>query len=225
VLFLALGVSGMTISPQIWFALYTDATAFSLWLYINNRRYNVSPYEPPGSRGLKGMLMSVLAAPLYAVQLMSTLGRRPAKFVVTPKGSSSSSDGLRTFRNPIGWAVLLIGAIVVSFVRGYASPAALLWPGAGIVICLLALLLWRLEPVLNRGEATEACVPRQAGTPEHAGDITMEIPREMLEKHLAERRARRQHEDVGATLIMPRVDAPVPPENSERRRTVRDDYT
>jgi cellulose synthase/poly-beta-1,6-N-acetylglucosamine synthase-like glycosyltransferase len=209
VLFLALGASGMTISPQVWFALYTDATAFSLWLYINNRRYNVSPYEPPGSRGLKGMLMSVLAAPLYAVQLLSTLGRRPARFVVTPKGSSSSSDGLRTFRNPIGWAVLLVGAIVMSFVRGYASPAALLWPVAGLVICLLPLLLWRLEPVLNRAAVQEeAFIPRQAGTPEHAGDITMEMPKALLHEHLAARVAGNPHDDVGATLIIPRVDVP-----------------
>ncbi|GAA1032983.1 cellulose synthase catalytic subunit [Virgisporangium ochraceum] len=208
VLFLALGVSGMTISPQVWFALYTDATAFSLWLYIDNRRYNVSPYEPPGSRGLKGMLMSVLAAPLYAVQLLSTLGRRPAKFVVTPKGSSSSSDGLRTFRNPIGWAVLLVGAIVVSFVRGYASPAALLWPVTGLLICLLPLVLWRMEAVLNRAEAAEAFVPRQAGTPEHAGDITMEMPKALLREHLAARAGGNPHDDVGATLIMPRVDLP-----------------
>lgn len=84
VLFLGLGVSGMTISPQLWFALYTDATAFSLWLYINNRQYNVSPYESPDSRGIKGMLMSIISAPIYAVQLLSTLGRRPARFVVTP---------------------------------------------------------------------------------------------------------------------------------------------
>jgi cellulose synthase/poly-beta-1,6-N-acetylglucosamine synthase-like glycosyltransferase len=209
VLFLALGVSGMTISPQVWFALYTDATAFSLWLYLNNRRYNVSPYEPPGSRGLKGMLMSVLSAPLYAVQLLSTLGRRPARFVVTPKGASSSSDGLRTFRNPIGWAVLLIAAIAVSFARGYASPAALLWPLAGLVICALPLLLWRLDPVLNRAAVTtQAFVPRQAGTPDHAGDITMEMPKALLREHLAARVAGNPHDDVGATLIMPRVDLP-----------------
>lgn len=206
VLFLALGVSGMTISPQVWFALYVDATAFSLWLYIDNRRYNVSPYEPPGSRGLKGMLMSVLAAPIYAVQLLSTVGRRPAKFVVTPKGASSSSDGLRTFRNPLGWSVLLAGAIGVSFARGYASPAALLWPAAGVVICVLPLALWRLEPVLNR--AAPPAIPRQAGTPDHAGDITMEMPKALLREHLAARVGGNPHDDVGATLIMPRVDLP-----------------
>jgi hypothetical protein len=199
----------MTITPQIWFALYVDATAFSLWLYINNRRYNVSPYEPPGSRGLKGMLMSIVAAPIYAVQLLSTLGRRPARFVVTPKGAHSSRDGVRTFRNHLGWLAVVLAAIVTSVVRGYASPAALLWPLAALTVCVLPVLLWRLEPWLSRGaaatgEQARVAIVRQAGTPEHAGDITMEMPAELLREHLARRRAGGvQHDDVAATLIIP----------------------
>ncbi|GGM80147.1 glycosyltransferase family 2 protein [Dactylosporangium sucinum] len=217
VLFLGLGVSGMTISPQLWFALYVDATAFSLWLYINNRQYNVSPYESPDSRGIKGMLMSIIAAPIYAIQLLSTLGRRPARFVVTPKGESSSRDGLRTFRNHIGWLLLLVGAIVVSFVREYSAPASLLWPSLALLVCVAPLVLWRLdsrlvyhqqqEPSRRRRRNRREAVP-QAGTPEHAGDITMEIPRALLEERLRARQAGQQHEDVGATIIMPKIDAP-----------------
>jgi cellulose synthase/poly-beta-1,6-N-acetylglucosamine synthase-like glycosyltransferase len=214
ILFLALGVSGMTIAPQTWFALYTDATAFSLWLYLNNRHYNVSPYEPPGSRGLKGMLMSIIAAPIYTVQMFSTIGRRPAKFVVTPKGTQSSLDGLRTFRNHLGWLVLLTAALVTSFVRDYASPAALLWPGVALAVCLAPIVLWQRELRQERRRANPTRAPArkpvpQAGTPEHAGDITMEIPRDLLEQHLAARKAAgQQHEDVSATIIMPRLEIP-----------------
>ncbi|GAA2621727.1 cellulose synthase catalytic subunit [Dactylosporangium fulvum] len=217
VLFLALGVSGMTISPQLWFALYTDATAFSLWLYINNRQYNVSPYEPPDSRGIKGMLMSVIAAPIYAVQLLSTLGRRPAKFVVTPKGESISRDGLHTFRNHLGWLVLLTAAIVVSFVREYAAVASLLWPSVALLVCLAPLILWRLDSRLvyrqrkDPGKAAQEPQVHQAGTPDHAGDITMEIPRALLEERLKARQAGQPHEDVGATLIIPRIEGPLIP--------------
>ncbi len=215
VLFLALGVSGMTIAPQIWFALYVDATAFSLWLYLMNRRYNVSPYEPPGSRGLKGMLMSIIAAPIYAVQLFSTIGRRPAKFVVTPKGASSSSDGLRTFRNHLGWLVLLAVALGVSFVRDYASPAALLWPCVSLLVCLAPVVLWRRELHHERRRAKVAATSaeppvRQAGTPDHAGDITKEIPPELLEQHRAERRAMKRYEDSGGTVIIPGIDVSAP---------------
>ena len=148
ILFLGLGVTGMTISPQTWLALYADATAFSLWLYIHNRRYNVSPYEPPDSWGLTGMLMSIIAAPLYAGQLCSTIARRPAKFVVTPKGASSSQDGLRTFRNHLGWSAVLIAAITVSVIRHYASGAALLWPCTCLLVCAMPIALWYAAPRL-----------------------------------------------------------------------------
>ena len=132
-LFLALGVQGVVVPVQLWLALYIDATAFQLWVYLRNRRYNVSPYEPEGSSGIKGMLMSIFAAPIFAASLIATILRLPAKFVVTPKGLSSSADHILTFRRHLQWAALLIGAIVLAIVQGYAAPgrAAVARRGAG----------------------------------------------------------------------------------------------
>jgi cellulose synthase/poly-beta-1,6-N-acetylglucosamine synthase-like glycosyltransferase len=175
VLFLAVGASGITVAPTTWLALYTDAAVFSLWLYVSNRRYNVSPYEAEGSRGIKGMLMSVISAPIYAVMLISTLLRRPARFVVTPKGTHSTSDGLRTFRNHLGWLALLTTAMAVSFVLDYDSPAALMWPAVAVAICLAPLALWRRD-VMRESRGKRKTTNREAGTPERAGDITMEFP-------------------------------------------------
>jgi hypothetical protein len=104
---------------------------------------------------------------------------------------------------------VLAAAIVVSFVRDYASPASLLWPCVALLVCLAPLVLWRLDArLVHHQEPDPARVvprPRQAGTPEHAGDITMEIPRALLQERLAAREAGQQHEDVSATLIMPKV--------------------
>ncbi|WFE23922.1 glycosyltransferase family 2 protein [Solwaraspora sp. WMMD937] len=216
VLFLALGVSGMTISPQIWFALYTDATAFSLWLYLHNRRYNVSPYEAPGSRGLKGMLMSIISAPIYAGQLVSTLLRRPARFVVTPKGAHSSSDGLYTFRAHLGWLAVLAAAVGVAVARDYASLPSLLWPGVALLICLLPVALWRRDlrrrshPVPTGDSGSDGGPPtiEEVRGPDRAGDITMEIPRALLAAHLASRSVDDQPDDVSATMILPRIEVP-----------------
>ncbi|GIJ79882.1 Glycosyltransferase, catalytic subunit of cellulose synthase and poly-beta-1,6-N-acetylglucosamine synthase [Micromonospora phaseoli] len=200
-LFLALGVTGMTISPQLWFALYTDATAFSLWLYLYNRQYNVSPYEPPGSRGLKGMLMSIISAPIYAGQLVSTWLRRPARFVVTPKGTHSSSDGLYTFRAHLGWLAVLVAAIVVAFVRDYASPAALLWPVVALLICLAPIALWRRDlRVIASAPAGAPDRPdpvQEVRSPDRVGDITMEIPRVLRDAHLASRSTGAPRKDDG----------------------------
>lgn len=103
VLFLTLGVQGIVVPVQLWLALYVDAAVIQLWLYVRNRRYNVSPYEVEGSSGLKGMMMSTIASPIYAASLIATLLRLPARFIVTPKGQSTSADGLFTFRRHIQW--------------------------------------------------------------------------------------------------------------------------
>jgi hypothetical protein len=88
-----------------------------------------------------------------------------------------------------------------------------MWPSVALLVCVAPVLLWRLDSRLVRQETRDPRrkIPaqvRQAGTPEHAGDITMEIPRALLQERLAARDAGQQHEDVSATLIMPRIDVP-----------------
>jgi hypothetical protein len=61
-------------------------------------------------------------------------------------------------------------ASATAFVRGYASPSSLLWPGVAFLICLAPIALWRKE-------AARAADPdHPTGTVADAGDITMEIP-------------------------------------------------
>ena len=150
VLFLSLGVQGVVVPVQLWLALYIDATAFQLWVYLRNRRYNVSPYEAEGSSGVKGMLMSIFASPIFAASLLATLLRLPARFVVTPKGLSSTSDHILTFRRHLQWALVLVVAIVTSIVMGYAAPAVLLWPVVALCACLAPPALWIIERVVGR---------------------------------------------------------------------------
>jgi cellulose synthase/poly-beta-1,6-N-acetylglucosamine synthase-like glycosyltransferase len=142
VLYLVFGAKGIKVPPAAWLALYVDATAFQMWLYVRHRRYNVSPYETEGSTGICGMVLSVLASPMYASSLIAALLRRPAKFVVTAKGTSSSQDTVVTFRRHLQWAVLLAGALIAAVVLGYATPAACLWPAVSLLVCLLPSLLW-----------------------------------------------------------------------------------
>jgi cellulose synthase/poly-beta-1,6-N-acetylglucosamine synthase-like glycosyltransferase len=163
-LYLALGVSGLVVSPELWFALYVDATLFQLWVYIRNRRYNVSPFEEEGSPGLRGMLMSVLCAPMYASAMMATLLRRPAKFVVTPKNSASSNDRLLTFRRHLQWAVLLGGAIAAAAAQGYANVDVLMWPALAVLISLAPVIVWLLtpRPKAVAKDAMSAAAPRES---------------------------------------------------------------
>jgi hypothetical protein len=116
--------------------------------------------------------------------------------VVTPKGASSSQDGLRTFRNHLGWCAVLLAAVAVSFVRHYASGAALLWPCTSLLVCAIPIAVWRLGPRL--ADPTVAgrpfVVAAPAGLPprpRHAGDITREIPKALLRQLDAEAAAAR----------------------------------
>ncbi len=172
ILFLVFGVTGIVVPPQLWLALYIDATLFQTWVYIRNRRYNVSPYEQEGSPGIRGMAMSVLSAPIYASSLIATILRRPAKFVVTPKSDARTRDRLITFRRHLQWAVVLAGALVASVWLGYASVEVMMWPALALVISLTPVAIWLLEsdhtdaPPVNGSQAviTQAAAVHQAAS-------------------------------------------------------------
>jgi cellulose synthase/poly-beta-1,6-N-acetylglucosamine synthase-like glycosyltransferase len=145
-LFLGLGATGIHVSPTLCAMLYVDATAFCLFLYGRARRHNVSPHERIGSFGLIGMLMSILAAPVFAASLINAVLRRPARFVVTPKGASASPDRLVTFRRHLQWSALLgTGLVVAMAVRHTATLQTCLWPIIALVISILPVALWKTQ--------------------------------------------------------------------------------
>jgi cellulose synthase/poly-beta-1,6-N-acetylglucosamine synthase-like glycosyltransferase len=143
VLYLGVGASGIHVPINIWLALYVDTVALQFGLYVWNRRYNVSPYEVEGSFGVVGMLMSVLASPLYASSLISTVLHRPARFVITPKGTAANADRLATFRRHLQWGSLIGAALIASLVLHHASLAACFWPLLAFSVCLTPVMLWR----------------------------------------------------------------------------------
>ncbi len=112
---------------------------------MRNRRHNVSPFEDEDSPGLRGMVMSVLASPVYAASLLATVLRMPAKFVVTAKDEASTRDSLRAFWRHLIWALLLVGAIVVAFQEGYANVDVLMWPALALLITLAPMVLSWLD--------------------------------------------------------------------------------
>jgi cellulose synthase/poly-beta-1,6-N-acetylglucosamine synthase-like glycosyltransferase len=171
VLYLGVGASGIHVPVNVWIALYTDTALLQLALYAWNRRYNVSPYEVKGSFGLAGMLMSILSSPLYAASLISTVLRRPARFIVTPKGSAGNPDRLLTFYRHLQWSCLLGGSLVAAVILHRASLVACFWPLVVFSVCLTPIALWRFASRRPRvaegsqGAATEPSLgrPRRVG--------------------------------------------------------------
>jgi cellulose synthase/poly-beta-1,6-N-acetylglucosamine synthase-like glycosyltransferase len=143
VLYLGVGASGIHVPVNVWLALYIDTVALQFGLYVWNRRYNVSPYEVEGSFGVVGMLMSVLASPLYASSLISAILHRPARFVITPKGTAANADRLATFRRHLQWGALLGGALLAAVALHHASLATCFWPLLAFSVCMTPVLMWR----------------------------------------------------------------------------------
>lgn len=145
VLCLVVGATGLVVSPTVWLALYVDVMVSQLWIFVRNRRYNVSPFEDTGSPGLTGVFMSLLAAPLFATSLVQTVLRRPARFVVTPKSGAASTDHLLAFRFHLFWALVMAVALAVAYTRGSLSADVLLWPVAVLIVCFTPLVHWQVR--------------------------------------------------------------------------------
>lgn len=165
-LFLMLGASGIHIPAEMWMMLYSDAAMLQIGLYIWNRRHNVSPHEPEGSGGLAGMLLSALSAPIYAKSLFDAMLRRSSRFVVTPKGDSSSPDRLSTFRIHLLWAAVFGSSLIGSFFFGHTHAAMRTWAILALALCLAPVAIWAGGLLRGRRRAA-ATVPtaRDADSP------------------------------------------------------------
>jgi len=142
VVYMGLGASGIDAPYSTWMMLYADAAALQIALYVVNRRHNVSPHEPEGSAGVVGMLASALAAPIYATSLVSALLRKPSRFVVTPKGDSTSPDRLSTFRYHLISAGAFTAALALAIINGRAQVGMTLWALAALLLSLAPVILW-----------------------------------------------------------------------------------
>jgi len=141
VAYLLTGAGGVVVATQMWLMLYVNAAALQVGIYFWNRHHNVSPHEEEGSSGVSGMVMSVLAAPLYVNALVRAVTGRRGGFAITPKGSRSTVDGLHTFRMHLGWAALLTASLVVSQVLGHDHRMMRAWAWLALLVCLLPPLL------------------------------------------------------------------------------------
>ncbi len=164
VCYLVLGAKGVQVPQQVWLMLYVDAALFQFLLYTWNRRHNVSPHEEAGSSGLAGMLVSTLSTPVYVSAFLSAVLRRPARFVVTPKGDSASPDRLMTFRQSLRWAAFYALLLVVAPVLGHVHGAMWLWPALNLTICLAPPAIWAVRHA-GRRRAETGPVPARPGAP------------------------------------------------------------
>jgi cellulose synthase/poly-beta-1,6-N-acetylglucosamine synthase-like glycosyltransferase len=150
VLYFGLGASGISVATANWMMFYSDAVVLQIALYSLIRKHNVSPHEPAGSTGIRGIAMGAMSSPVYAVSLVSALFWLPARFRVTPKGDQASPDSPWTFRLNLCWALMLAGALTASYFTGFTYPAMELWTALALATCLAPLAIWTIDALRGR---------------------------------------------------------------------------
>ncbi len=161
-LYALFGAGGIIVPVYLWVALFIDTTATQMYLYNRNRRYNVSPFEPEGTPGFKGMVMSVLAAPVFAVSMLMAMIGKSGTFNVTAKGEGVKRDRLSAYKYHLAWSLVFLGAIGVAIYNGYFVSQALLLPGMSLIICLAPMVHGTLLPILREWRSKPSAANRRA---------------------------------------------------------------
>ena len=149
-LYLVLGASGVSVTTTYWMMFYSDAVLLQIALYSLIRKHNVSPHEPKGSTGIRGIAMGAMATPVYATALLAALFWLPARFKVTPKGDNTSPDGVWTFRIHLFWAAIFGGALIASLYTGFSYPAMRIWTGFALITSLAPMGFWIAGAIRGR---------------------------------------------------------------------------
>ena len=141
VTYLLTGVAGVLVAAQLWLMLYANAAVLQVGLYVWNRRHNVSPHEEEGSSGISGMFLSVVSTPVYVAALWAALRNRAVGFAVTPK-NVDGTDRLSAFNKHLGWAAVLVAALICSVPLDHQHSAIRSWALVSVAVCLLPPAIW-----------------------------------------------------------------------------------
>ena len=160
--YLGFGISSLRTNAGWWLTYYVDVATMQFLLYWFMRRHNVSPHEPKGSSGLSGMLVSALAAPIYARSLIKVLLRRKLTFNVTAKGHAASQDRLSTFRYSLMWAAVPLIVLPLAILRHRPFPMMMAWTGLILVVCLAPVAIWLTDRALSAASRKRPAQERPA---------------------------------------------------------------
>jgi cellulose synthase/poly-beta-1,6-N-acetylglucosamine synthase-like glycosyltransferase len=137
--YVLLGATPAQVDGRVWLALWASTVVswFVLWLWL--RRFNLAPHERR-DLGLHGIVLTLLAGPVYVAAAVAAVLRRPLTYVVTPKGGRRAATTPGTFRPH---AILAVAAAVLlgySVLTGGDHPALQIWTGLALGVGLTPLV-------------------------------------------------------------------------------------
>lgn len=149
-LYLALGVSSMSVDTQVWAMLWGASMATHLGLFLWLRRFNLVKHERR-DLSFDAMGLSLLTLPVYTAAAISAVLRRPLGYAVTAKGALAAKDSLVTYRLHLLWLVALLALTADSLVNGTAGGNQFMW----MLFTLAFTALPVAKHMLNRAQGIE----------------------------------------------------------------------
>jgi len=160
--YLAGGVAVTRVPVLVWGVLFAANIVVGLLFFEFIQRFNLVEHERR-SWGLTGMVLELIAAPIYVAAAAAQLAGRPLAYVVTAKGAAASTDTWRTFRPHLGWAAVAGASLLSGWLLHHTYPSLYLWAGVTLLISITPVVHvfgGSLAGVLSR---TVARIPRFYG--------------------------------------------------------------
>ena len=129
------GVTVTRVPMLVWGVLFAANIVVGLIFFEFIQRFNLVEHERR-SWGLTGMVLELIAAPIYVAAAAAQLAGRPLAYVVTAKGAAASADTWRTFRAHLGWAAVAGTSLLAGWLLKHTYPSLYLWAGVTLLISI-----------------------------------------------------------------------------------------
>ena len=134
-LYLIGGVTITRLPAAAWCLLFAANIVTGLFFFQFTQRFNLVEHERR-SRGIAGMVLELITAPIYVAAAAAQLAGRPLAYVVTAKGAAATGDTWRTFRPHLGWAGIAAASLVAGPLLHHNYPSLYLWAGLTVLISI-----------------------------------------------------------------------------------------
>jgi cellulose synthase (UDP-forming) len=134
-LYLIGGVTITRLPAAAWCVLFAANIVTGLFFFQFTQRFNLVEHERR-SRGIAGMVLELITAPIYVAAAAAQLAGRPLAYVVTAKGAAATGDTWRTFRPHLAWATVAAASMTAGSVLHHNYPSLYVWSALTMLVSL-----------------------------------------------------------------------------------------
>jgi cellulose synthase (UDP-forming) len=153
-IYLVGGVAVTRLPPTIWATLFGPSMIIAFCFIQFMRRFNLADHERK-SWGLHGMALELITGPVFVVAAAAQIAGRRLVYVVTPKGSAATTDGIKSFRAHLGWATVAGVSIAAGIAFGNDYWTFYFWAAIVMLICVAPVAILVSKKTHNAGRRVQ----------------------------------------------------------------------